>query len=100
MDKLLIGLPTILFEALLYEVLHRLYIVVGNLLYLLYPGSVLWCKIKVDSPQLLYILLYAETLQLLQGNSAEGRKVLYLYSYPILYKRILGEIAAQALHLS
>ena len=69
------------------EVFYGFHVVVGRLLYLLHAGSILLGKVTIDVAQRLKQLM-VKSLQLGQGQFAQGDEILYLHPYTITHQCI------------
>ena len=99
MDELLVGLqaadPVKLF---LEEVFNRLHVVVGRLLYFLYPCRRSLVEVAVDVTQRLEERT-VETFQLRQGQLAQRDEILDFDTYPVTDEGILGKIVGKVFGL-
>ena len=98
MYELAVFLNAKFLELILDEVLHSLYIMVGNLLNILNLLCILAREVLVDGPQFCKICC-RETLQLLQRKLAKGNEILNFNPYPIFYKSVLRKVLAQIFNL-
>ncbi len=81
-------------HLLLYEILHRLDVVVGGAFDLLYSQGVLDLEVLIDRPQVGEVLLF-EVGELRQRYSAQGNEVLYLHQHAVADEGVLRKIVVQ-----
>ena len=99
MDELLVGIQTAnLVELFLDEILHGLYVVVSNALYVLHALGISLGEVAVNVAQSL--CRCGKTLQLGQRQFAQSDEILNLYSYAVLNKCVLRKITGQRLGLA
>ncbi len=85
-------------ELFFEKIFHRLHVVVGHLLYVLYPGGILICKVGTYCSQGREKLL-RNGLQLLKRQLTQGDEILHLDLHPIANQGILGKITGVAFRL-